>query len=221
MNALVSALERVAPDALEADPPCPDRREDGTLDLLCTQRPLRLFGALLHAYDARRVARAEQLLAESDALRDVDPARALAKLDGLVSVGAHLYVAEPLAERFAQIARQREQDGRRAESAELLRKAAFFLHATHPERAEELRARALRHEASLPGLQPEGRAMLERAAATADDAPDDTPPVRPPIDAGQIRATHTWGMTALLLLGLLTLAGGRMTARDDADRARA
>lgn len=221
MSALRSALEGIAPETIEADPPCTDRREDGTLDLLCTQRPSRLFGALLHAYDARRTERAQQVLAESDALQDTEPTHALAKLDGLVSVGAHLYVGEQLAERFTQVADRFEREGQRAAAAELLRKAAFFLHTTHPERAKTLRARALRHEASLPGIQPEGRAMLERAAAMADNVPHDAAQASPLIEAGRIRDTHTWSTTALLLLGLLTLAGGRMLAREESDSAPA
>jgi hypothetical protein len=214
MNALRSGLESIAPHVLESDPPCKDRREDGTLDLLCTQRPVRLFGELLHAYDARRTTRAQEIIAESDALHATDPPLALAKLDGLVSVGAHHYVAVPLAERFANIADQRERSGQRAESAELLRKAAFFLQETDPERARVLRSRALRHEASLPGLQPEGRAMLERAAAVAADTPEVLTPVQPQIDPRRVRATHTWGAVALTILGLLSLWGGRMVARD-------
>lgn len=221
MNALRSGLESLAPAVLEADPPCKDRREDGTLDLLCTQRPHRLFGELLHAYDGRRTARAQQILAESDALRDTDPTLALAKLDGLVSVGAHHYVAEPLAERFSNIADQRERSGQPAESAELLRKAAFFLQQTDPRRARVLRARALRHEASLPGLQPEGRAMLERAAAMAGETSEVLTPVQPLIDERRVRATRTWSAVALGILGLLTLWGGRMVARDPHRQRRA
>lgn len=215
MLSLTQRLETAAPEVLEQDPPCESRLEDGTPDLQCRLRPQRLLAAYLETLDARRGAHARAEIERADQDLPADPVGALRRLDGLLSVGDDIFVSEALAARYEQIAGSRASAGELAGAAELLRKAAFLVESVDPAGARALRRRAITHEADLPGLGEEGRAML---IASVSDAPQGR---KAPLVATLPASERARALTVAVLLAMAILItailGGRFALKERRD----
>lgn len=165
--ALLGQLAASAPDLLE--PPCDERRENGSIDAHCQSQPLRLTLAYFQRLDdARSAARARALEA---ALGAEDPDEGVRRIDRLLAQENAITQPDRVAAFLERVGREALAAGRPARAAQLLRKAAVLSAPRDATLAERLHVQALLAEASVEGLGADGRAMLLRTAAELD--PDD------------------------------------------------
>lgn len=211
--AILAELTAHAPDLLE--PPCEERREDGSIDTQCQAQPLRLTLALFDRLDrARDAADAEALAA---ALASTDEDDGVRRIDALLAADGTIPEPAKVAAFLERVARRAVGDGRIARAAQLFRKAAMVVADRDPALGRRLRVQALLAEASVDGLAPEGRAMLLRTAATLQ--PDDER-IRGALGAietvgrpGDGELPLAWGAALVaLMLSCLSVLGRRLRA---------
>ncbi len=155
-RAIRERLERERPELLEAE--CDLFREDGSTDRDCEGQPERLARAYLDWIDAKQRAEQEAVIVSAMAHDDRD--EAIAKIDRLLAAGARLDRPQRLVPMFETAAGEAAESGEPARAAQLLRKSSMLLASSDRAAADELRARALIHEASVPDLDAQGRNML-------------------------------------------------------------
>jgi hypothetical protein len=155
-RAIRDRLEAERPEILEEE--CELYTEDGSVDPWCEAQPERLSKAYIGWLDARRRAQQEQVIAA--ALADADREMAIERIDRLLASGADIDRPQRLLPLFEGAAEAAGEEGRPTRAAQLLRKSAMLVAATDAAAADQLRARALLHEASVPDLDAQGRNML-------------------------------------------------------------
>jgi hypothetical protein len=165
--AIRERLQAEAPSLLEE--PCDIRREDGTTDTKCEAQPKRHADTYLGWLDKRR--RQQEVSQIEEALSQTDATVTMELLDRLLTTSPKLEGTERLVTFFSAAASSALAAGDPARAGQLLRKSARLAELEDPERARDLRVRALLAEAAAPGLDARGREMLLETAS--GHAPDD------------------------------------------------
>lgn len=206
--AIRDALARGASELLEA--PCESPRPDVPPLPGCDEQPARHYHAWIERLDDRR-AQAEAAAIDA-AARQPDPDARVAALDRLLVESPELADVDRVATIVREAAAAALRRGDAGRAATLSRKAAVLLATRDPAVAETLRVQALLAEASLPQLEPAGRAMLLHTAADlrpddpvvtaaiarseAADAPDGAPDRRPRMALGGALVLGAFGCLA-------------------------
>lgn len=162
--AILAELTAHAPELLE--PPCEERREDGSIDAACEAQPLRLTLAYFDRLDRRRTARQADALAAALASEDLDAG--VRQIDHLLAADGTIAEPVKVAAFLERVAVSAAAEHRLARAAQLFRKAAMLSAREDAELSSRLRVQALLAEASVEGLGADGRAMLLRTAADLD-----------------------------------------------------
>lgn len=164
-RAIRERLAEERPELLEEE--C-DLFVEGEIDPYCEKQPERLTRAYIDWLTARRRAKQEGIVVA--ALASDDREQAISRIDQLLAAGAQIDRPARLVPLFEAAADEATLDGRPSRAAQLLRKSSMLLASTDADAATQLRARALIHEASVEGLDQQGRNMLlETARALAGD----------------------------------------------------
>jgi hypothetical protein len=163
-TAIRDLVEQEFPTLLE--PACRISLDDGTVDTVCEGQPDRLTHAFIEHADRRRQDRESAIVAQ--ALAHGDSQVGARMLDEVLARGGVHGDSAPVVDFFLRTAERAREHGDVVRAAQLLRKTARLVSDSDPRTGRRLRAKALLSEASVPGLDRQGRGMLLSAALSVD-----------------------------------------------------